>query len=169
MDLNIRSESVNLLQKMKYNLLKVAIEADEIGDFFRGNGKYFKPSSDYGGHVHGAHMGGAARVFAEESSSNAMIFDKIFLEFLNDLTVSKEDAGHLLANLSSYFAQKNRGGFSESKIFESDSSPGSIAVKLYFFKVKQTPVISEVKEQIQRHARFIKEKGNSFLDDFVKD
>lgn len=160
---------MSILQKMKYNLLEVAIEADEIGDFFRGNGKYFRSSPDYDGHVHGAHMGGAARVYAEESSSNTMIFDKVFLGFLNGLTVSKEDVGHLLVNLSSYFAQKSRGGFSESKIFESDSSPGSIAVKLYFSKVKQTPVISEVKEQIQRHARFIKEKGNSFLDDFVKD
>lgn len=152
---------------MKSNFLEYAIHSDEVGDYFRGNGKYFVPSQDYDGHVHGAHMGGDARVFAEASLSNSIAFDESFLTFLNTLLVSKEDVSHLLANLSSYFAQKSRGGFSNSKLFENLSSPGSVLLKEYISKVKESAIIFEVKEQILRHAQFIKLKGSGLLENIV--
>lgn len=154
---------------MTINLLEFAIKNNQVGDFFRGKGQYFLPSPDYEGHVHGANMGGFARVFAEQSNLNSTIFDDAFLFFLKDLAVSKEDVGNLLSNLSSYFSQKSRGAFSESIIFLNSSSQGSLILQKYFSKINHSSFVAEVKDQIVRHAKFIRNKGSSLLIDIVDD
>ena len=153
---------------MTKNLLVYAIENNEEDDFFRGRGRYHVPSPDYEGHVHGAHMGGYARSFAEESVENSIAFDEAFFSFVKSLTVSEEDVEHLLSNLSSYFSQKSRGGFSDSKIFEIPSTPGSILIKKYLEKISSSPVIEKVKSKIHVHAQFISGKGYSLLADIIK-
>lgn len=153
---------------MTLNLLEVAIENNEAEDFFRGRGQYHIPSPDYEGHLHGANMGGFARVFAESSEINSTAFDNAFLVFLQSLAVSKEDVGHLLSNLSSYFALKNRGGFPDSRIFENSTSQGSVMVLKYLEEVNESALIKDVKDQVLRHAKFISGKGNNLLDGIAK-
>ncbi len=152
---------------MTSNLFEAAIEKDEIDDFFKGKNKYFVPSQDYEGHVHGAHMGGCARVYAEKSKANTEAFDKALLQFLNSLEVSREDLNDLLANLSSFFAQKNRGGFNQSRLFESKESMESSMLYDYLNKIYQSSFSEEVKDQINRHAKFANKKGNSLLADIA--
>lgn len=154
---------------MKNNLFEAAILSNETSDFFRGYGKYNIPSPDYEGHVHGAQMGGAARTYAEKSEECSENFDRAFIDFLNSLSISKEDLNHLLANLSSYFAQKSRGGFPHSKLFEASSSSGSVFVKEYLKKIVQAPFFLDVKASLGKHAAFINKKGFSLLVDIVND
>tara|TARA_R110000796_G_scaffold200583_1_gene316591 strand:+ start:775 stop:1260 length:486 start_codon:yes stop_codon:yes gene_type:complete len=151
------------------NNFQKAIESGSVHDFFRGKGSYFIPSPDYDGHVHGAQMGGAARVYAEESREHSKEFDKFFLEFLefleflDSLEVSEDDLNHLLANLSSYCAQKSRGGFTYSFLFENQNGPEWNSVNRYLNEVSKSSFFGNVKSQIARHANFINKKGYKFL------
>ena len=154
---------------MKSNILESAILSNETNDFFRGYGKYNIPSPDYEGHVHGAQMGGAARTYAEKSEVCSENFDRAFMEFLNSLSISKEDLNHFLANLSSYFAQKSRGGFPYSKLFETSSSSGSVFVKEYLNKIVKAPFFQDVKVSLVKHAAFINNKGFDLLIDIVNE
>ena len=141
---------------MTTNLFKSAIASNQVNEFFRGDGSYHVASPDYEGHVYGANMGGHARTYADFNLSNCKQFDVEFLKFLGSFLPSKEDLNHLLANISAYFSQKIRGGFANSKLFESDSSPGSIAVKEFLLKVKKTSFAAGVDSQINRHAVFMR-------------
>jgi hypothetical protein len=152
---------------MKNNLFKMAIESNSAPAFFRGQSQYFVPSPDYEGHVHGAQMGGAARVYAEESSYHSKEFDEAFLIFLDSLDVSREDLNHLLANLSSYFAQKSRGGFPDSHLFETHDNPEWNILNEFIQKVFDSSFFEDVEAQIKRHAIFIDKKGYNFLLDIV--
>lgn len=154
---------------MTINYFEDAIEKSEIPEFFRGENKYFVPSRDYEGHVHGAHMGGCARVYAEHSKTNARAFDAAFLQFLNSLSISKEDFGHLLANLSSFFAQRSRGGFPESDLFNDTESPESYALREYLKDIYESPLRAEIEAQADRHAKFISRKGYNLLENIIFD
>ncbi|MBB1316797.1 hypothetical protein H5123_03970 [Shewanella sp. SR43-4] len=148
---------------MTNNNFQKAIQSGNVYDFFRGKGSYFISSPDYDGHVHGAQMGGAARVYAEESREHSKEFDKFFLEFLDSLEVSEDDLNHLLANLSSYCAQKSRGGFTYSFLFENQNGPEWDSVNRYLNEVSKSSFFGNVKSQIARHANFINKKGYKFL------
>lgn len=148
---------------MTNNLFKSAVEKRETNDFFRGERDYFVPSPDYEGHVHGAMMSGHARNFADESVENARIFDELFIEFIQSLNVNREDLNHLLANLSSYFANRSRDGFAESNLFESNGSPGYIELYNYLGKVINSEFCKEAKDQIEKHSKFIEKKGSNVL------
>jgi hypothetical protein len=150
------------------NNFQKAIESGSVHDFFRGKGSCFIPSPDYDGHVHGAQMGGAARVYAEESREHSKEFDKFFLEFLDSLEVSEDDLNHLLANLSSYCAQKSRGGFTYSHLFENQNEPEWGCVSRYLNEVSKSYFFENVETQISRHANFIKKKGYKFLSDIFE-
>lgn len=154
---------------MTINLFELAINSNEVNAFFRGEGKYLIPSPDYDGHVHGAHMGGAARSYAEQSSSNSKDFDKAFLSFIESLNVSSEYLNHLLANMSSYFGQKSRNGFSDSVLFDTTLSPGSLLVSAYLKHVDQSSFADDVKGHVLRHTKFINNKGSSLLNDIVNE
>lgn len=152
---------------MTDNLFESALAATEVEAFFRGTGKYFVQDLDNRGHVHGAQMGGAARTFADQSESNANIFDEAFLTFVKSLNVTKEDLSHLLANLSSYFGQRSRGGFQNSHLFDSKVNSGTVLVRNYLEKIKNSPFGDEVNEQINKHANFINRKGSSLLSEMI--
>jgi len=152
---------------MTTNAFEEAINSNELNAFFRGEGKYHIPSRDYNGHMHGAQMGGAARSYAEQSSSHTNDFDKGFLNFIESLDVSCEDLNHLLANMSSYFGQKSRNGFPDSILFDNASSLGSLLVIDYLKKIDQASFANEVKDQVLRHAKFINNKGSSLLNDIL--
>lgn len=153
---------------MTNNLFELAIAADEVNAFFRGEGKYFVPSPNYEGHVHGAHMGGFARTYAEKSDVHSDRFDQAFLVFMQSLDINKKDLNHLLANLSAYFSQKSRGGFLTSVIFSDMSSAGSRLLGSYIAEIYKSPFSREVQDQIMRHAKFISSKGNSVLSEIVE-
>jgi hypothetical protein len=152
-----------LKNKMINNNFQKAIQSGNVYDFFRGKGSYFISSPDYDWHVHGAQMGGAARVYAEESREHSKEFDKFFLEFLDSLEVSEDDLNHLLANLSSYCAQKSRGGFTYSFLFENQNGPEWDSVNRYLNEVSKSSFFENVKSQISRHANFLNKKGYRFL------
>jgi hypothetical protein len=154
---------------MMNNQFESALAANDFEAFFRGIGKYFVQDPDNRGHVHGAKMGGAARTFADQSESNARIFDEAFLTFVKRLSVTKEDLSHLLANLSSYSAQKSRGGFKHSNFFDNKDSAGIALVKLYLEEIKNSPFGNEVKEKIIKHANFIDRKGSNMLIEIISD
>lgn len=150
------------------NLFESAIEDNETNMFFRGEGRYFVPSPDYEGHVHGAHMGGHARTYADRSESNSTTFDKAFLEFLKSLSVTEEDLDHLLANLSAYYSQRSRGGFSFCRLFDDPTSIESILLKDYLVKVGRSSFSSSAEDQIARHAAFLRKKGYSLLSNIIE-
>jgi hypothetical protein len=152
---------------MTNNLFQIAINNNEIAEFFRGQGKYFVASRDYDGHVHGAHMGGCVRVYVEESPENSESFDNAFLLFLGSLDVSKEDLNHLLANLSSYCAQRSRNGFPDSHLFDDREKQAWIDLNCYLYKIYNSPFQNEVKDKIMRHANFINKKGYRFVIDII--
>ncbi len=154
---------------MKNNLFEFAIDLNETNQFFHGEGRYHVPSSDYEGHVHGANMGGHARTHADLNSSNCKRFEAEFLFFLRELSPSKEDLSHALANISSYLSQKSAGGFAQSKLFETKTSPGALILRDFIKRINQMPFATEVANQINRHAEFARKKGNDTLIGILDD
>lgn len=154
---------------MNENLFQIALRNKEIGDFFRGNGRYKVQSQDYEGHVHGANMGGAANVFCDLSLENSKIFDRAFEDFIKSLDVSKEDFSHFLANISSYAAQKSRGSFLNSRLFESNKTIASKLVREYIKKIDSSPFGKDVAAQFNRHLKFTTSKGLNLLNDSIVD
>ncbi len=148
---------------MAINLFECALSSNEVNYFFRGEGRYHVASLDYDGHVHGAHMGGHARIYADLNSSNCISFDAAFLSFLQSLSPSIEDLNHALANVSSYCAHKNAGGFSQSKLFVSMTSLGALSLREFILRINQMPFAEEVSDQINRHAEFMRRKGSDIL------
>ena len=153
---------------MSKNLFESAINKNETNDFFRGNGKYFVPSPDYDGHVHGANIGGYARVFAENNKKSMMEFEHAFILFLQSLEVSKEDLAHLLANLSAFFAQRSRNGFSASCLFKKKEAIEYQVLLSYIKKIRCSSFFEDIKDQLQRHANFIEKKGECVLSDIIQ-
>lgn len=154
---------------MTLNLFESAIVDNEENEFFRGHGKYLVPSQDYDGHLHGAHMGGHARTYAELSTDHSKRFDEAFLNFMKSLEVNEEDLTHLLANMSSYFGQKSRGGFPESSIFNDKTSLGSRILRDYMVKIYRAKFLKEAQDKILRHAEFIRKKGSTILMETIED
>ena len=153
---------------MTNNLFEVALEKGEVNSFFRGEDNYFIPSPGYEGHVHGAHMGGCVRVFVEKDTLNAERFDEAFIEFLKGLELNKSDLNHLLANLSAFFSQKSRNGFSKSRLFNSEKTLEYKILFDYIKSIYQSDIYNDSKEQLARHASFIERKGYPILNNICR-
>jgi len=142
------------------NLFEIAIEKNESNEFFCGKGEYFVRSPDYDGHVHGAHMGGWVESFLKDDIKNSQVFSTVFVSFIENLDITKEDLNHLLANLSAYFALKNTGRLVNADLFSDNNSNEIVPLEKYLKAIFNSPVFDEEKDRLYRHANYMKSNGN---------
>jgi len=151
------------------NLFGISIKSNETNSFFRGEKNYFVSTPDFDRHNHGANLGGHVQSFLKESNDNAEVFDKAFIKFLESLEVNKKDLTHLLANLSAFFALKNRGRLERSTLFRSSSSTESRFVYSYLTEVSNCKLYHVEKDRMYTHANFISKNGNDNLLNTLKE
>lgn len=151
------------------NLFTAALKTNETNSFFRGEKNYFVRTPDFDQHNHGANLGGHVESFLRSGNGNAEVFDKAFLKFLESLEVNKEDLTHFMANLSAFFALKNRGRLEGSTLFRSLNSNESKLVKSYLTQISNSEIYFSEKDRIYIHANFISKNGNDLLLNVLKE
>lgn len=151
------------------NLFAAALKTNETNSFFRGEKNYFVRTPDFGQHNHGANLGGHVESFLRASNDNAEVFDVAFIKFLESLEVTKEDLTHFMANLSAFFALKNRDRLEGSTLFRSPDSNESKLVKSYLTHISNTDIYLTEKDRLYIHANFISKNGNDILLNSLKE
>ncbi|MEM5514207.1 hypothetical protein WNY79_15040 [Pseudoalteromonas sp. AS84] len=151
------------------NLFKASIKKNETNSFFRGEKNYFVRTLDFDQHNHGANLGGHVESFLRASTDNAEVFDEAFIKFLESLEVTKEDLTHFMANLSAFFALKNRDKLEGSTLFRSPDSNESKLVKSYLTKISNTDIYLTEKDRLYIHANFISKNDNDILLNTLKE
>ncbi len=151
------------------NLFEASIKKNETNSFFRGVKNYFVRTPDFDQHNHGANLGGHVESFLRASNDNAEVFDEAFIKFLESLEVTKEDLTHFMANLSAFFALKNRGRLEGSTLFRSLNSTESKLVKSYLTHISNTDIYLTEKDRLYIHANFISKNGNDILLNTLKE
>ncbi|MBB1338898.1 hypothetical protein [Pseudoalteromonas sp. SR44-2] len=151
------------------NLFEASIEKNETNSFFRGEKNYFVRTPDFDQHNHGANLGGHVESFLRASNDNAEVFDEAFIKFLESLEVTKEDLTHFMANLSAFFALKNRDRLEGSTLFRSLNSTESKLVKSYLTQISNTDIYLTEKDRLYIHANFISKNGNDILLNTLKE
>ena len=145
------------------NLFEASIKKHETNSFFRGEKNYFVRTPDFDQHNHGPNLGGHVESFLRSGNGNAEVFDKAFLKFLESLKVTKEDLTHCMANLSAFFALKNRDRLEGLTLFRSPDSNESKLVKSYLTHISNTDIYLTEKDRLYIHANFISKNGNDIL------
>ena len=151
------------------NLFAAALKKNETESFFRGEKNYFVRTPDFDQHNHGANLGGHVESFLRASNDNAEVFDKAFIKFLESLELNKEDLTHFVANLSAFFALKNRDRLERSTLFKSPQSAESELVKNYLAQISNSEIYLSEKDRIYIHANFISKNGNDLLLNVLKE
>ncbi|MBQ4800039.1 hypothetical protein J8L73_12995 [Pseudoalteromonas sp. MMG006] len=156
------------------NLFAAALKTNETNSFFRGEKNYFVRTTDFDQHNHGANLGGHVESFLKASNDNAEVFDDAFIKFLESLEVTKEDLTHFMANLSAFFALKNRDRLEGSTLFRSPGSNESKLVKSYLTNISNTNISNTniyltEKDRLYIHANFISKNGNDILLNTLKE
>jgi|GEM_PF-1811533 len=148
---------------MVTNLFEVSIGKNESNSFFRGEKNYFVKTPDFEQHNHGANLGGHVESFLRMSNTNAKIFDRVFIDFIGSLEITKNDLTHFMANLSAFFALKSRGRLVGSMLFKSSKSIESRLVKSYLIEISKSDFYQSEKDRLYLHANFISRNGNDIL------
>lgn len=151
------------------NLFEASIKKNETNSFFRGEKNYFVRTPDFDQHNHGANLGGHVESLLRASNDNAEVFDEAFIKFLESLEVTKEDLTHFMANLSAFFALKNRDRLEGSTLFRSPDSNESKLVKSYLTHISNTDIYLTEKDRLYIHANFISKNGNDILLNSLKE
>ncbi|ABC30496.1 hypothetical protein HCH_03764 [Hahella chejuensis KCTC 2396] len=145
------------------NTFEYAPNHNEIDDFFRGKDRYFVRSPDYFGHVHGANISGQVCRFVAESEESGEKFEEAFLAYMAGLDMTGEELSHLLANLSSYFAEKNRGRMAGVNLFSSHDSPAALLLRRYLALLHHAGLYDAVKPELEIHASYIEKLGSDVV------
>jgi len=150
-------------------LFEASIRQNQTNSFFRGEKSYFVRTPDFDLHNYGANLGGYVKSFLRASNDNAEVFDKAFIKFLESLEVNKEDLTHFMANLSAFFALKNRDKLERSMLFKRTRSVESELVKNYLSEISNREIYFSKKDRIYIHANFISKNGNDLLLNVLKE
>lgn len=151
------------------NLFEASINKNETNSFFRGEKSYFVRTPDFDQHNHGANIGGHVESFLRVANDNSEVFDKAFIKFLESIELTKEDLTHFMANLSAFFALKNRDRLERSMLFSSPDSNESKLVKSYLTQISNTDIYLTEKDRLYIHANFISKNGNDILLNTLKE
>lgn len=107
--------------------------------------------------------GGWVESFLKSSVGNSCVFKASFVCFMESLEVTSEDINHLLANLSAYFALKNKGRLVASELFLDAESAECVTLNHYLNTVIRSSIFEKERDRIYRHAHFMNSNGNNFI------
>lgn len=93
--------------KTKY---QTALENSEIPQFFKGIGQYFSPDPDWGDHLHIRNWSDICLYLETKDDANK-ILEISFVEYLESLQNSYEDAESLAYNISGYYYSRKSHAF----------------------------------------------------------
>lgn len=92
------------------NRFEVALEQDEISDFFKGNGIYFATGSDWGDHLYVSNWQVMCGTLKTQKAAQSLLTN-LFEEYLRYLKESYSDAESLLRNISAYYTLRKKVSF----------------------------------------------------------
>jgi hypothetical protein len=89
---------------------ETALELHETSDFFKGNGKYFARSSDWGDHLFISNWQEMCGVLKHKKAAQHLL-TTIFQNYVEHLKEDYSDAEGLLSNISAYYTLKSKIAF----------------------------------------------------------
>ncbi|GFM66092.1 hypothetical protein PSCICJ_22100 [Pseudomonas cichorii] len=89
------------------NRFEIALDQDEITDFFKGNGIYFARGSDWGDHLYISNWQVMCGILKTQKPAQSLLTN-LFEEYLRYLGDSYKDAESLLFNISAYYGLKRK-------------------------------------------------------------
>ncbi len=111
------------------NRFEIALEQDEISDFFKGNGIYFATGSDWGDHLYVSNWQVMCGTLKTQKAAQSLLTN-LFEEYLRYLEDSYKDAESLLCNISAYYTLRKKVSFLSTDNYDLIESVDSASKKV---------------------------------------
>ncbi|AZZ92160.1 hypothetical protein EUZ85_16075 [Hahella sp. KA22] len=151
---------------MPENLFQKSVNNSETNSFFRGEGAYYSHNPMDGQHCYGVRLSGDVNKFIHSGPGKADEFSYYFKKFVDSLSPTYEDLGHLLANLAEVTRLRRQGLLSGVEIDKQTESDIAVSIKKYFQNLKHQ---DDSDHLIKLYLGLIERDNSIAVDSILKD